>query len=1202
MATEPQIINILGEQVSLEKTSFSPSEKFLVSFDTKYKYPGMSYQEEVVLKKLFQKLFSASSPFLPGQKQPLPPCSDKEKELLLQSLLYRFNSLRNELIAERKSTSDSLRLRQLVDHVQRIKDYIDFLETTTSCKELDEDLLAESVGDLTDEQIVDLLKQFVFFMLQGKHPLDPFKGRDPNPKGFVARLSQKPVKDFDDFMDQYRAKKYTVPLPIDKVLQVTQLDLQAMRGQLQQGFQGKIQEILQPILDVFPAEDPFWENLDKTNINAIVDKLLENIQQLKLDLDDCTQQSERDQSIIVDLNTEIERLGSEINILQTKVEMMGYELKATQAENDETGSNKEEMEEYSEDALQRIKALQQRIQELERKNEEVTNQLAAAVSNAEAHENEAAEKAQLLQRLQNTEEEVLSLKEKLATLEAELEEANGKVKACEELQSKVAILEKQVQDRNTQLTELRARAGELTLKIDENLQEKAKLVEERDELKEALLNLKEEFEKFRVFLNSLEQDKSFIITMLDSIQRSRANYVNNDDSILQNITGLSEELQASESIPSDLSSRVTKILQDLEEEIKEKEFEIVDLQSKIDLADKKMEAATEQMAQSNELLQQIRNGRIAMQGKGLNFETDKDMLEAAFKAIEAEKELQNTKKELEETVATLNKENTALQRFITALEARLQGELEEVQTELAETKTELQSEKETTGTLRKDIYRRTSELEGVRRDAQAKDAELQEARETLEREQEESLRRISELEEKHLRDCEERLDALRQEEQAKRDEMISAQGAEKGSLEGRMKDLLARITSVEAERDKYKAELEVAKNKSVRIGEQLEELQDFYTNYEKEMKGILDQTELEKEEAVGEAIRLQGQVVDLTQELEELKTTIISDGIEKEKLFELVGRVATWITSGNKAEKPVLDTTLNEKYGLNRVLDAILESLPKEVETKEGSDSITSSLSRCYLVFFMSFVYARHFPLQLKGKQDADASYQSEFTGVVQGMLSEIYKQMEIGIPGKLEPVGSAGIPIQLKSKYLMNMLLLLVKQMELVHESGKKGADFVKFDLLDENQLKLLHTVHKILADKIRLAGANFLTRLSSYAGRRSGNTGSDLEYLYLRFYHETKTGREYPVILYSPPSAKDIPKTVFATEEDFTQFLSSPVEKTGTKLTSSTEKALVSNPVFSFSLVFYLFLFTVKDYLSSVEGELDKAGCPLPQILKSR
>jgi hypothetical protein len=235
---------------------------------------------------------------------------------------------------------------------------------------------------------------------------------------------------------------------------------------------------------------------------------------------------------------------------------------------------------------------------------------------------------------------------------------------------------------------------------------------------------------------------------------------------------------------------------------------------------------------------------------------------------------------------------------------------------------------------------------------------------------------------------------------------------------------------------------------------------------------------------------------------------------------------------------------------------------------------------------------------------DKDYNYQSEITAFYKGVLVEIYKQLDVGIPGKLEKVGSGGIPVQLKSKYIMNMLMPLIKQMELLHESGKKGSDFLKYSILDPDQLATLHKIHRILIDKLKLTGKDFLKTLNGYVQRRTGSAEDDIENVYLRFYQDTKAMKEYPVVMYITPDMRELPKFTFGSEKDFTQYLASTLEKSATtpKVLAPMDKALVTKPILSFNMMFYLFLFVVKDYLSSVEGELDSAGCPLPHILKRR
>jgi hypothetical protein len=234
------------------------------------------------------------------------------------------------------------------------------------------------------------------------------------------------------------------------------------------------------------------------------------------------------------------------------------------------------------------------------------------------------------------------------------------------------------------------------------------------------------------------------------------------------------------------------------------------------------------------------------------------------------------------------------------------------------------------------------------------------------------------------------------------------------------------------------------------------------------------------------------------QEISDLRGQIMSDTMEKAVLYEIITNIANWISSKGTLEMPPIDEGLDRKYGISRILNAFLETLGEDQEDSKESSILSAAMSRCYLVFFMSYVYSRHFP----AKQDKEYNYQSLITTFCNETIKKIYSMLEAGIPGKLEKVGSE-IPVQLKSKYVMNIFLPLVKQMELVHEKGNKGADFLKFSTLDADQLTILHKIHKILSDQIKL-NKDIQSTANNYFLRRSGNTDDDISNLYLRFYFE--------------------------------------------------------------------------------------------------
>ena len=1199
MPTDPQIVNILGEQVAFEATGLAPSEKAIVQFDEKYKYTGMTDADALVLKSLFRKLFSGSSAFLPGQKQPSPPCSEKEKTILLESLTYRFASLRDELIAERQSQSDSLRLRQIMDHIERLKQYIDFMQTTTSCQEMGEDILAESLGDLSDEQIQQLLKQFVFFILQGQHPLEPFTGRDPNPKGFVARLERKPITDFDDFLGQYRGKKYPIPLPISKVLEATGFDSQAIQTEINTAVENKLKSILVFISDMIPRSDPFWQNLDRNNLEAIVQRLLERIETLETDLQECEKEAANYQGGMIEISNDKDMLLEEKAVLEEKLRILQYEFDTFRKTAIVDGVSKEEIEEMKRDFLTEKETLGKRLARVAEQRdaaEEKQRELETLLADLQR---KLSEKQTQIDTLTANQTELASLREKVASLEEQLEAALKKAEGCDELQGKVKKLEAEVLFRNEQLTELRKRMGAKTGEIDRYLQERSDFQRKINVLEEDAERAAAFLAEVKALVESLSQEKSVVLSLLGEIQRTRASYVSKEDPILQEIVSLRSSLESSSDIDTTTSSKVAELLNAVQEEAAQKGKEVEELKGKLAEVNANIETAQKAMEEGNTVLAQIRSGRTDLDTKGFQYGSDKEFLENAFKAVEAERELAKTKQELEAAADTLRAKNNQLTNEITVINERMKAEINELRGELASKSEALLAEEEKSASLEGRVTGLEAENESFEAEIAEAKSKLEEAASQLEEEKANANERLRVLEETKMRECEERLTALRSEEEEKRNLLVGTQGKASDTLQAEIANLLKRITEVEGERNSYKAEMNTVKEAAAKKEAECEERVRQANQKIAELQALVDKARAEDKVSKAALDKLEPMVTGLIEENKELRSKILADTFEKDKLFEILTKITSWIASKATEEQPLVEESLEKKYGINRVISAFLESLPlEETETESiSSSAISAAMSRCYLVFFMTYVYARHFP----SKMDAESSYQSIIAEFLGTTLKTIYTKLDAGIPGKLEKVGSS-IPVQLKSKYVMNLLLPLIEQMELVHEKGVKGADFLKFASLSEDQLDTLHMIHTVLKDQIRLTRDIQIT-MNNYFKRRSGNADDDITNLYLRFYHETKTNKEFPVIMYIKPETTEIPKFTFATDLDFSQYLSSTVKKeTVDQLSTQMGAILKKSPVFSFNILFYLFLFVVKDYLSSVEGELNKAGCPLPQILKPK
>lgn len=321
-AFEFQVISIVGEQVSLVPTGLSPGETAIVEFDTYYVPDGMSDETKAKLRKAMKHIFSRVQKDVTDKasgletdtqtRDPIPPCDQEEKDLVLQSLLHRKTVLQQQLfkmdalLFPEQLKSKILALEQQgklesmlrgkeqtplrrdqtlleithLEHWRRLDKFLKEFEANPACVNLEGVTDADIVLDLNDETVKELLKQFVFFLLQGSHPLPDYLKTDPTSSAFVSRLQKKPLGDkFPPFLDAYKAKRYPIPPAISKVLEATDLDPQSMSTEVKRLVEEERKKILQHIHRMIPSTDPFWTIVkDPNDLPQIFDLLYEWIQ------------------------------------------------------------------------------------------------------------------------------------------------------------------------------------------------------------------------------------------------------------------------------------------------------------------------------------------------------------------------------------------------------------------------------------------------------------------------------------------------------------------------------------------------------------------------------------------------------------------------------------------------------------------------------------------------------------------------------------------------------------------------------------------------------------------------------------------------------------------------------------------------------------------------------------------------------------
>lgn len=251
--TNQDVLTILGEPVSFRPTGLSPSETAIVEFDRYYVQPDISDTDKLLLKKTMRALFSESV------HETLPPCGPREKQLVLQSLLHRFRLLRSQLRGQ--IPPDSLLARSYTKHLLDLQSFLNMYQSTDQCVDLKETLYGQTGLDLSDDEIRALLRQFVFFILQGQNPLPEYAKTDPKP--FVQKLKENPVEGFKEFVTTYQSS-FPIPPRIAKVLEATDIDSAFLAAEVKRILDEERTTLLEKIRNLIPPTDPFWSKVGDT--------------------------------------------------------------------------------------------------------------------------------------------------------------------------------------------------------------------------------------------------------------------------------------------------------------------------------------------------------------------------------------------------------------------------------------------------------------------------------------------------------------------------------------------------------------------------------------------------------------------------------------------------------------------------------------------------------------------------------------------------------------------------------------------------------------------------------------------------------------------------------------------------------------------------------------------------------------------------
>lgn len=1170
---DPQVLNIVGEQVSLLPTGLPKSEPFLIDFDAYYKPPELNETEVKQLKHVLTKVFRKSGAYLGSfstdliptsypdisgadvaeadvesneeekepmkggenktedkakeevkeetkvetekhvaldlsgaltetadmivdtstdvaetvkesiagafnplsifkPRLPLPPCNEEEKTLLLKSLKYRFSLLRNEITFQREK--DSLDFRNAMEHAYRLREYIEFVEKSKECTE-DEEERVEYI-ELDDERIKTLLRQFIFLVLQGYNPLEGYEGIDPGPGAFIQRLEDHAIGDFNKYIEDYRGKDYPIPPRIAEVMKATELDLNAITEQIDYGVKKKMYELLLFIQERIPPEDPFWQNVNKSDMKAVIDALLSVIMAQKDEINRLREELNTKDNQVIALEAKNKQSEEQVEFLKERIVLIQGEVEAAKSLANSKGTNSVSLSAALENAQKEIEALKANIVELENQKKQCEQDKINLQTEIDRLRDQVRGLETKLPELESAAEQMEKLREANAKLQEELAALKKDCEDKSELTARLATLQQELETAQKNKSDLETELASLKTGSDD---EKKNLLKQIDDLKEVIAALEVEADK----TEELTQQISDLQSQLTSLETKKAEEGTNAQEKIGSLEAELERVKAE-------SSGLLEQIKDLNNQVADRDENLEEVLKNIDSLVQELGIAKERIQtlekEADDWKQQLASAQseIADLTRRLR---DAEKKAAAFEASDSQaaQEVERLRGELNERIANLeeqlaSKENElqgekdAKQKIIDDLNAQIRALTQQLESSsskssaqegtLSELQTKLQAAEE--GIKQKDIQ--ISELEALRKQLSDANAKISDLIKLRERDLKRFQAELAAKEEAMRKECDEKLAAA---------SGTSAQevAAIKQRFEGEKEQLIADYNNTLAERDASMLQL---------------------------------QNELAADKA----------------EIQTLRDKILS--------------IVKWMEGD--AEKPEFTENTSDRS----TLEPLISSIDKALSQRQRSPSISAQQSQalrteirrnyCYLMFFASYTMSQYFPIEGANENIKNIIYDM-LNGIPSRKVVDLYD-----VHGYYKEVGGEN-PI----KDLLDMFIKILQAME----GGTTIISVLKPDQV--KKMEILQTLLPKILQKRNMSTEVFDSLIHQYHRAHSGVVENPAENLYIKFSADTLT--------------------VVEKEE---------------------------NLVLSYPFLFYVFLFIVRDYLNQVEGELKQ--CPLPQILK--
>jgi hypothetical protein len=762
-AFEFQVLSVVGEQVSLVPTGLAPGETAIVEFDSYYVPDGMSGEDKGKLRNAMKHIFSREQKEVTDKasgvetdtktRDPIPPCDQDEKDLVLQSLLHRKTVLQQQLFKmdallfpdQLKSKILSLEqqgkletmlrgkeqtpLRRektlleevYLEHWRRLDKFLKEFEANPACVNLEGITDADIVLDLNDDQVKELLKQFVFFLLQGSHPLPDYLKTDPTSPAFVARLQKKPLGDkFPPFLDAYKAKQYPIPPAIAKVLEATDLDPQSMSKEVKRLVDEERKKLLQSIYKIIPPTDDFWKVVgDPNDLVRIVDRLYEWVQgadaerrQLHAELAALDQTAKACEQAKGALLAEQARMKAQITELQERIKA----LDASETEKDELIANLRAEEKDADADLQR------KLQEVEQQLKECNEEKAANLAELDRLTFENQDLKQDLTKLKAQVEDLEDLQTQADTNIAKLKQDHAAALAVEQARTaeKEAALQAATKAADDATSVLAEKTTELAT-VRASLEATNKLVIDKDgsiaDLTKQLTEQEAVVAKLREDLKAKTDDSASLATQLaaaqarvkqlleamDEIQTMADELKEVSGEVLQGLTDAKEEIDR---LNADLAAEQVTV-RDLEIALKKCEEEkktlaqsadgattsTAELRGQLRVAEEQKAAAQAKVQQQEAELKRVKDQLAEETRRRQSTETQLTQHQAA--ASQKDDALQALEGDLsskDAAVTAASQRAASAEAKVKQLEGQLRTTVTEADTRVTKTKQELESQ------------------------------------------------------------------------------------------------------------------------------------------------------------------------------------------------------------------------------------------------------------------------------------------------------------------------------------------------------------------------------------------------------------------------------------------------------------------------------------------------------------------------------